>query len=110
MAVNYDILLDDGTGNPYNTGDLLFTSGDFTIGESDKQHVQDTILAFAGWWKQYPNDGVGLYNYINSSRNLQKLSKDIKTQLQLDGYTVNPLPSVKFVNGNLEVNPNAYKL
>lgn len=110
MAAAYDILRGDGTGNAYNTGDLVISNGDFKIGESDKQHIQDTITAYAGWWKQYPADGVGLTSYLNGGANLQRLARNIKAQLELDGYTVSPLPSVKFVNGNLAINPNAYKL
>ena len=110
MATNRDILRGSGTGHPYNPCDLSFKNGDFAVGDSDSQHVQDTITAYAGWWKQYPADGVGLQSYVNGSGNFQKLAKNIKLQLQKDGYTVNPLPSITFNNGNLEINPNAYKL
>lgn len=110
MAAAYDITRGDGTGNAYNTGDLVISNGDFKVGLSDKQHIEDTIIAHAGWWKQYPADGVGLTSYLNGGANLQRLARNIKSQLELDGFIVNPLPTVRFNNGNLEINPNAYKL
>lgn len=110
MAASKDYKLGDGAGNAYDTGDLLFANGDLVIADSDTQHVQDTITAFKGWWKQYPADGVGLYRFLNGSASPQLLSQDIKIQLQLDGYFVSPNPSVKFVNGKLTINPNATRL
>lgn len=110
MTAAKDYKLGDGTGNAYDTGDLVFENGDLSIVDSDTQHVQDTITAFAGWWKEYPADGVGLYRFLNGSANLQLLAQDIKIQLQLDGYFVSPNPLVKFVNGKLTINPNATRL
>ena len=107
MASRYDYKTGDGTGNAYNTGDLVIANGDFAIGISDQQHIQDTLTAYKGWWKQYPADGVGLYSYINGSVNTQLLAQQIKVQLQLDGYKVSPLPEVAFIDRKLVVNPNA---
>lgn len=45
MAANQDIAL--------MHNDLLIRNGDFVIGESDEQHIMDTINAFPGWWKEY---------------------------------------------------------
>jgi len=41
--------------------DLTITpAGDFAIGESDNQHLYDIINSFPGWWKQFPQVGVGI--------------------------------------------------
>jgi len=79
-----DFLLDDD-------GDLLIQNGDFVVGASDVQHVEDIINSFVGEWKQYPILGAGLLQYLNSE-NAQQASTNIKQQLQSDGYS---LQSVK---------------
>ncbi|RYD57026.1 MAG: oxidase [Sphingobacteriales bacterium] len=101
MAVDY--LLDD-------TGDLLFTGGDLAYGESDPQHIQDTINAYPGWWKEFPADGVGIRSYLNSSGQMQKLAREIKIQLQSDGYAVSPAPTIDTSNGSMTVYPNATRI
>lgn len=102
---NYDFkLVPDVNGN-----DDLFIdpeTGDFVIAASDEQHIEDTIRAFPGWWKQYPADGVGVRSYVGSSGQAQALSRNIKIQLQADGYTVNN-PQISFVGGQLLINPDA---
>jgi len=32
---------------------------------SDMQHIEDTIAASKGEWKENPSDGVGIDNYLN---------------------------------------------
>lgn len=102
MAVRMDFLQD-------KNGDLLIRDGDFVIGESDQQHVEDTLISFPGWWKENPLDGVGVQSFLNSSGQEQTLARKIKLELESDGYQVNN-PSVKFVNGQLEINPNANRV
>lgn len=89
-----------------NDGDLLISNGDFVISDSDTMHCEDTIIAVAGWWKQYPTDGVGVQYYSKSAGQEQILAREIKIQLELDGYTVLN-PYVNFVNDTLTINPNA---
>jgi len=102
MAVNYDMAL--------NGNDLLIVDGDFAFAESDQQHVIDTINAFPGWWKENPQDGVGLMAYSKSPGEAQRINRAIKIQLQSDNYTVeNPVVTIDN-SGLLTVNPNAVKL
>ena len=78
-----DILLDE-------TGDLLIENGDFVIGESSQQHVQDMLLASPGGNKAAPLFGVGLIHYLHGPGNAgskQKLKKNIEIQLKADGAT-----------------------
>jgi hypothetical protein len=101
MALNYDIAL--------LNNDLLIDNGDFAIGESDEQHIVDTINAFPGWWKEDAPDGVGLLQYIRSSGKQQEIARSVKLQLQSDGYQVsNPTVTID-PDGLMIINPNAKK-
>lgn len=87
--------------------DLLIQNGDLAIMESDTQHIADTMNAFAGWWKQYPQDGIGVFKYLNSAGQEQALKRQIMIQLSADGYQVaNPEVSVNAA-GKMTINPNA---
>lgn len=97
MAVRYDILQIDN--------DIVIENNDLVLTESDDQHIQDTINANAGWWKENHTDGVGLFQYIRGQNVQQKISKAIKIGLQTDGY--NSAPTVEYgSNGQLIINPN----
>jgi hypothetical protein len=89
-----------------NNNDLVFKSGDIAIGESDTQHIVDTINAFAGWWKEYPLDGVGIMSYTKSFGNIQELNRKVKIELLSDRYAVKaPLVTLS-TSGELYINPN----
>jgi hypothetical protein len=96
---NQDLALDEN--------DLYITNGDFAIAESDVQHINDTINAFQGWWKNYPEDGVGIFQYLNSIGSEQTIKRSLIINLQSDGYTVsNPVVEVDS-SGKLKIIPNA---
>ena len=100
MASNLDIAL---SGN-----DLVIIAGDFAIANtSDVQHIEDTINAFPGWWKNYPSEGVGIFKYVNGSFSEQEIKRSLMIQLGSDGYTVNNPQVTNDGNGNLIINPNA---
>jgi hypothetical protein len=85
-------------------------AGDFSIADSDTQHIVDNIAAFPGWWKENPTDGVGILQYENSAGQEQDIQRMVKIQLQSDGYQVNN-PFVKIDStGKLIVQTNATKL
>jgi hypothetical protein len=87
--------------------DFLFQNGDFAIAESDAQHISDTIESFPGWWKNYPSDGVGIFQYLNSVGQEQAIKRSLILNLQSDGYAVNN-PVVEFdSSGQLKIIPNA---
>lgn len=103
MAVNIDIFL---VGNDLYIDPI---EGDFDPSVADEQHIMDNITDFPGWWKEFPSDGVGIFSYENSSGQQQVLSRNIKQQLQSDGYQcTNPIVK-QLPDGLLEVTPNAYK-
>lgn len=88
-------------------GDLLFVDGDLTLGESDQQHIIDTINANVGWWKEFPIDGVNIRSYSKSAGGAQQLARKIKIELENDGYKVNN-PVIEFgTDGKLNIYPNA---
>jgi len=99
-VANYDLLL---VGN-----DLYIdvSAGDFDIAVADVQHVQDTIAAFPGWWKQNPADGVGIFAYGNSAGQNQVLARNIIQQLQADNYQCNNPIITQSADGTLIINPN----
>ena len=100
MASRYDIQIVNN--------DLFFNAQvDFVIAVSDEQHIEDTINAFPGWWKEDPEDGVGIASYLGGPLNTQLLAKNIILQLTADGYTVTSPTVTLDTSGNLIVNPNA---
>lgn len=103
MAAAQDLELSDN--------DLKIDSktGDFAIAESDIQHIEDIIVSFFGYWKEFPFVGVGIGYYLGASINPQELLRLIKVQLQADGYKVGN-PKAEFQpNGRWLIQPNAIR-
>jgi hypothetical protein len=69
-------------------GDLLIQDGDFVISLSDEDHMQDLIESFVGWWKEFPAVGVGIKQFQASAGQEQVIERNIKLQLQSDGYDI----------------------
>lgn len=77
-----DIILDDDN-------DIIINSlGDFSVLDSDQQHVILIINTFLGQWKESPYTGVGIVRYLNSSGQQQTLRRNMTVQMIADGYTV----------------------
>jgi|SRR6185437_3686247 len=83
---------------------------DFVIVESDNQHLYDIINSFPGWWKEFPQVGVGIQAYMNSSGKQQELSRNMRVQLEADGYTVNNLTINQMPNGTFTIQTDAARL
>ncbi len=85
----------------------IFLNGDFNIGFSDEQHIEDILMSAPGHIKNSPLTGVAIVKYINSPLSpatVSKLEKDIKLQLTADGATsvsakVNPVTKSVETNG-----------
>lgn len=87
--------------------DIVWNDGDLSFMDSDQQHIEDTINAYAGWWKEFPTDGVGIGLYQNSSGSQQQLARKIKIELEKDNYKVSN-PVLEFdSSGKLNIYPNA---
>jgi hypothetical protein len=84
--------------------DLVIQNNDLVIGESDDQHIEDTINSGPGWWKENYTDGVNIRQYLKS-KNFQEINRAITLNLQSDGYVASPIISNN--NGQLTINPNA---
>ena len=95
----YDILSD--------SNGLIIANNDLVYGVSDTQHIQDTLNAAQGWWKENYTDGVNIRSYINSSHQEQILARNIKLQLESDLYTVTNPKVFYDANGKLNIEPNA---
>ena len=105
MAVK-DILLGDD-------GDLIIKNGDFLVGDSDVQHVNDIIEASPGYYKQFPILGVGIDSYMNSSGKEQQLNNAIRINLESDSYQLNGvdiLTDAGIINSNTQIYVDANRI
>jgi len=88
-----DILLDDNY-------DLLVQDGDFVVGESEAQEMALILMSSPGEWKASPLTGFGWIRRIKGEFIVEDLQKELKTQLDLDGFTN---VKVKFgLDGNIQ--------
>lgn len=68
--------------------DDIFKDGDFNVGYSDEQHIQDVILSAPGHFKQNPLIGVDILQYVRSPMSpstVSQLEREIRLQMQADG-------------------------
>lgn len=82
MAQVQDILRDE-------TGDLQIYRGDFKIAESDEQHIEDILIAAPGNYRQHPEMGINIFQFLNAPiTRVEKLRiiNEIRKQLQADGF------------------------
>jgi hypothetical protein len=83
MAKRQD-LRQDTNGDIY----INTSTGDFSIIESDNQHVSDILEAVSGDYKEFPLIGVNFFRFSNSTGQRQALEGIMRTQLLSDGYRV----------------------
>jgi len=86
-------------------GDIDCAYGDFVIGESDQQHVEDILASNKGDYKQSPLVGVGIINYLHgpiSGVRRERMRADMMLQLEADGV-IKPMVDVT-ANGEITVN------
>ncbi len=69
-------------------GDVLISSGDFRVTESDPIHIEHILISNKGYWFENPLVGVGIIDEIKGSTPKQKLKQTIRRQLVLDNYSV----------------------
>jgi hypothetical protein len=68
--------------------DLLIESGDFVLSHSDGMHMEHIIYSNLGYWRNAPLVGVGIEYYLNASVGTADVKREIKIQLEADGYQV----------------------
>lgn len=90
--------------------DLYFNpaTGDFDILPSDDQNIGDIVRAYPGEYKQFPEIGVGIGDYLNSSGKSQEAARKIEVNLLADGFVVNR-PKVVIDAMGLTYYPNAFR-
>jgi hypothetical protein len=92
-----DILRDEN-------GELAFANGDFAIGQSDQQHVEDILDLQPGELKEFPLAGFGAINYIKKTITADEFKRDLKIQLNYDGYDNATIDTSKGIEKlNLEI-------
>ncbi len=84
-----------GTNN-----EIKIVNGDFVMGASDEQHIEDLLMAAPGEIKQFPLVGVNISKAINGTID-GEIRKEIKLQLEADGYNVS---GINFINDELKIN------
>jgi ABC-type uncharacterized transport system substrate-binding protein len=80
-----DILLD-------SEGNWAVENGDFVVGNSDDQHVEQLLLTRKGMIREAASVGVGILGYLKKQNTqISDLKREIKINLQSDGYKVRKL-------------------
>lgn len=67
------------------TNDIVLRNGTMAIGTTDDQNAQLIVLAEKGEFKEYPQLGVGISQFLKSSGRDNELLRTIRVQLALDG-------------------------
>lgn len=81
--ISTDLQLDD-------VGDILLKNGDYVMGESDDQHIEDILDAYPGEYRNAPMLGVYIQRGINGLLD-GSIRRDINIHLQSDQYKVRKL-------------------
>lgn len=74
-----DILLDEN-------GDIKIENGDFVIGVSENQEIEDLLLLKKGELKQFPLTGADIERLIKARNGKTKMLKEISKELIADGF------------------------
>lgn len=80
-------------------GDILLKDGDYVMGESDMQHIEDILDAYPGEYRNAPLLGVYLQRAINGLLD-GSIRRDININLQSDNYLVK---KVEITDTNLNI-------
>lgn len=97
MEARYDIKIEKDYINAHN---------DFEWFNSDIKHIEDIIQSTPGTYKENPQMGVGIKNYLNSSGAEQEVARKVMIELQADLYQCdNPLVTYS-QPGILTIDPN----
>lgn len=86
------------------TGDLGIQGGDLLLGFSDLQHQEHLLVAQKGMYKQFPDVGVGIENFLKDS-GIDEMLTEIRAEFIKDGMTVTKL-NYNEQTGNLDYAAN----
>lgn len=68
-------------------GDIELATGDLTYNESTEQHQQDILIADQGHYKEFPDIGVGILNFLHDT-DPENLLRTTRKQFTKDGMKV----------------------
>jgi hypothetical protein len=77
-----------------------FYTYDLVVGESDKQQQNLLLITEPGSLKQFPNVGVGLFNFLESE-DVGEMFAEIRKQFSGDGLVIN---SISITNKKVSIN------
>lgn len=80
-------------------GDVKFEGGDIGYAESGDQHKKDMLLADKGHYKEHPDVGVGVINYLHDT-NPENLLRAARREFIKDGVKVE---RISMTNGTIKV-------
>lgn len=80
--------------------DIEITDGDFKVGDATGQSMKMLLVSQKGEWKQNPDVGVGVADYLKGERP-GGLKAEIKRQLKADGATIKNIRV--FDNGTINI-------
>ena len=96
-----DILRDENGALAFVT---TASGSDFATGQSDQQHVMDILDLQPGELKEFPLAGFGAINYIKKTITADEFKRDLKLQLNYDGYNNATIDTSKGIeNLNIEI-------
>ena len=87
-------------------GDILIQNGDFAIGDSTLQHQEALLASTPGEYRQYPEIGVGLVDYLNDETSMAGLRAKIISEFENDGMLVVDV-NIELVNDDPTIQPKA---
>lgn len=68
------------------TDELKIKNGDFVVDDADMQHVEHIIQVQKGEYKEFPLLGFGVQGYLKTNTPPFEFKRDLKIQLEYDGY------------------------
>lgn len=84
-------------------GDIACVNGDFVIGESFDQEVEDILLANPGDYKETPLIGPGLIRRLKGKASIESIRRDVAISLELDNKTLENLSITENKTLNVKV-------
>ena len=104
--ITYDIVLDSNQGFQTDS-----TGKDFLVGDAGNNYISYILQASPGHYKQFPQIGVGIDNYLNGAFSGAQIERDIRVQLEANGFQSPQIDMSKYpVNGTIIINKQELKL
>ena len=83
MKIQGDILTTDN-------GDLIFSDGDFAVGNATLLHTRDLIRSQKGEYKEFPTIGAGIENFCDDE-SPEDMLRTVRKELISDTQKVNKI-------------------